>query len=123
MCDFLVKRVVVMFCMESREMVMEFRDFLCLNDCGVALNSVEWLETHHRSKVLEREQMVRDLHLKPGSIVVDVGCGPGLWIPWFADAIGEQGSIIGVDISVESLAAAQQRSKGTRYERQVFYKL
>src|SRR5947209_275859 len=102
---------------------MAVSDLLYVNDCGVPLNSVEWLETHHRSKAPEREQMVRDLHLKPGSLLVDVGCGPGLWIPLFADAVGPEGRIIGIDISAESLVAAQQRSRGMKYEQQVQYKL
>src|SRR5947199_7828610 len=109
--------------MKQRGSVMAVSDLLHVNDCGVALNSVEWLETHHRSKAPEREQMIRDLHLEPSSVIVDAGCGPGLWIPLFADAIGPQGRIIGVDISTEALVAAQQRSKGKKYERQVQYKL
>lgn len=93
-----------------------------INECGLPLNSIEWLETHHCSKALEREQMVRDLHLQRGSLVVDAGCGPGLWTPLLARAIGRQGRIIGVDISTEALVMAQQRSKGKWYSRQVQYK-
>src|SRR6266700_1819722 len=50
-----------------------------VNESGLPLNAIEWLETHHRSKAPEREQMIRDLHLKKGSYVVDAGCGPGHW--------------------------------------------
>jgi ubiquinone/menaquinone biosynthesis C-methylase UbiE len=93
------------------------------NECGLPLNAVAWLEMHHRCKAVEREQMIRDLQLKAGSLVVDAGCGPGLWIPLLARAIGPQGRIIGVDISVEALVTAQRRSAGTWYQRQVEYKL
>jgi len=93
-----------------------------VNECGLPLNAIEWLETHHRSKAPEREQMIWDLHLKPGSLLVDAGCGPGLWTPLLARAIGPKGHIIGVDISLEALVIAQRRSMGKRYQRQVEYK-
>lgn len=92
------------------------------NECGLPLNSIEWLETHHRSKAAERERMIRDLHLKRGGLVVDAGCGPGLWIPLLARAIGKRGHIIGVDLSTEALVTAQRRHAGTSYQQQVQYK-
>jgi ubiquinone/menaquinone biosynthesis C-methylase UbiE len=94
-----------------------------VNECGLPLNAIEWLEKHHFSKTPEREQMIRDLNLTPGSLVVDAGCGPGLWMPLIAQAIGPLGHIIGVDISVESLITAQRRSAGTWYHSQIDYKL
>lgn len=92
------------------------------NECGLPLNAIEWLVTHHRSKLVEREEMIQDLHLQRGSRVVDAGCGPGLWTPLLARAIGPRGHIIGVDLSAEALVTAQQRSRGEWYERQVSYK-
>jgi len=93
-----------------------------VNECGLPLNAIEWLETHHASKAREREQMIRDLHLKAGSFVVDAGCGPGLWTPLLARALGPKGRIIGVDISAEALVTAQRRSQGKSYRHQVQYK-
>ncbi|HZS75304.1 MAG TPA: methyltransferase domain-containing protein [Ktedonobacteraceae bacterium] len=92
-----------------------------VNESGLPLNAIEWLETHHRSKAPEREQMIRDLKIKKGSRVVDAGCGPGLWIPLLAQAIGRRGRITGVDISPEALVTAQQRNQ--EYSEQVQYKL
>ncbi len=93
-----------------------------VNECGLPLNAIEWLETHHRSKSPEREQMIRDLSLEPGSLIVDAGCGPGLWTPLLARAIGPKGHILGVDISPEALVTAQRRNKGRWYSRLVEYK-
>ncbi|MEO8974060.1 MAG: methyltransferase domain-containing protein [Ktedonobacteraceae bacterium] len=92
------------------------------NEYGLPLNAITWLETHHASKLAERSQMIRDLLLKPGSLVVDAGCGPGLWTPLLARAIGPHGRIIGVDIAQEALATAQQRSYERWYRHQVQYK-
>ena len=93
-----------------------------VNECGLPLNAVDWLVTHHRSKAPEREQMIRDLQMAPGSLVIDAGCGPGLWIPLLAHAIGSAGSILGIDISTEALVTAQQRGAGRWYQSQVQYK-
>ncbi len=93
-----------------------------MNESGLPLNAIEWLETHHQSKAPEREQMIRDLHLKKGSFVVDAGCGPGLWTPLLVRAIGSKGRVTGVDISPAALVTAYQRLQGRRYARQVQYK-
>jgi ubiquinone/menaquinone biosynthesis C-methylase UbiE len=93
-----------------------------VNECGLPLNAIEWLVTHHQSKANERGQMIRDLHLKSGSLVVDAGCGPGLWTPLLAQAISPTGQIIGIDISPEALVTAQRRSTNKWYRRQVQYK-
>jgi ubiquinone/menaquinone biosynthesis C-methylase UbiE len=93
-----------------------------VNESGLPLNAIEWLETHHHSKAPEREQMIRDLQLKKGSYVIDAGCGPGLWTPLLARAVGTRGRITGVDISPAALVTAHQRSQGQWYQRQVQYK-
>ncbi len=93
-----------------------------VNEGGLPLNAIEWLETHHRSKAPEREQMIRDIQFERGSKIVDAGCGPGLWTPLLARAIGFQGHILGVDISPEALVTAQRRSQGKWYQRLVQYK-
>ena len=101
---------------------MVVNDLVHGNECGLPLNAIEWLETHHKSKAKERGQMIRDLQLEPGSFVVDAGCGPGLWTPLLAEAIGPGGHILGVDISADALVTAQQRSYGKPYRRQIQYK-
>lgn len=93
-----------------------------VNECGLPLNAVEWLEMHHECKAHERDNMIRDLQLKPGSFAVDAGCGPGLWTPLLAQALGPMGRILGIDISTEALVTAQHRSLNTWYRHQVQYK-
>ena len=103
-------------------MAVQIHDFVHTNEGGLPLNDIEWLETHHRSKAPEREQMVRGLHLTKGSSVVDAGCGPGLWTPLLARAIGPKGHIIGVDVSSAALVTAQQRLQHKWYRHIVQYK-
>ncbi len=101
---------------------MAVNNVVHVNKCGLPLNAINWLETHHQSKAFERKRMIRDLQLQRGSFVVDAGCGPGLWTPLLAQAIGRTGYILGVDISPEALITAQRRSAHRSYRQQVQYK-
>ncbi len=101
---------------------MAVNNVVHVNECGLPLNAIEWLVTHHQSKAQERNQMIHDLHLQQGSFVVDAGCGPGLWTSLLAQNIGPTGRILGVDISTEALVTAQKRSANTWYRQLVHYK-
>ncbi|HLH62265.1 MAG TPA: methyltransferase domain-containing protein [Ktedonobacteraceae bacterium] len=98
---------------------MAVNNLIYENECGLPLNSIEWLEIHHRSKSPERTRMVRDLHIERGSHLVDAGCGPGLWTPMLAHAVGPEGRITGVDISIEALVTAHRRSQDKWYAPQL----
>lgn len=41
--------------------------------------------------------MVNDLNLRPGDVVLDLGCGPGLWAPLLAEKVKPHGRVIGLD--------------------------
>lgn len=60
--------------------------------------------------VRQREVTLGLLALTPGESVVDIGSGPGFLCESMADAVGEQGRVVGLDISDDLLAAAQQRN-------------
>lgn len=56
-----------------------------------------------------RSRAVELLRLKRGDCVLDFGCGTGLNFPLLIKAIGSEGQLIGVDLSSEMLACAQER--------------
>jgi SAM-dependent methyltransferase len=64
--------------------------------------------------VERRVQRVNDLLLaragaRAGERVLEIGCGTGAATVPFAEAVGERGRVVGVDISEPMLAAARQR--------------
>lgn len=73
------------------------------------LSSLGWLLDHHAVKYLDRRRMVDDLGLRPGDVVLDLGCGPGLWTPMFAEKVAPGGNVVGVDISKELIDYAVLR--------------
>ena len=56
-----------------------------------------------------RRMAVQALSLRPGDTVVEIGCGTGLNFRFLQEHIGEEGKIIGVDLTDRMLQAAQQR--------------
>lgn len=56
-----------------------------------------------------RKEAIRVLNLKPGNVVVDIGCGTGLNFPLLQEVVGSEGRIIGVDLTDAMLDQARQR--------------
>lgn len=56
-----------------------------------------------------RRKAVELLHLKPGDRVLDAGCGPGWSFPFLVAAVGETGSVDGVEISYAHADIAKNR--------------
>lgn len=56
-----------------------------------------------------RKQAVSALGLKPGDTVVEIGCGTGLNFGYLRDVVGEEGRIVGVDLTDAMLVQAEQR--------------
>ncbi|MDN5782713.1 MAG: methyltransferase domain-containing protein, partial [Luteimonas sp.] len=59
-------------------------------------------------RLQRRAVTLLDLH--PGDTVVDLGCGTGVNLQVLAEAVGEQGRVVGVDLSSEMLARARRRA-------------
>jgi ubiquinone/menaquinone biosynthesis C-methylase UbiE len=55
-----------------------------------------------------RQKVIQSLQLQAGQTVLDLGCGSGLNFELIIDAIGPQGTLIGVDFSAKMLRKAQK---------------
>ncbi len=75
-------------------------------ELGLELTSLQWLIDHHRTKEQERRHMVDHLNLQPGDVILDLGCGPGLWAPLLAEKVAPYGRVIGLDFSRDLLSYA-----------------
>ncbi len=69
-----------------------------------------WDETTAEKDTAKLDRMAKRLKIKPGSIVLDVGTGTGVFIPFLLCEIGEGGRIISLDIAERMLG--QARAKG-----------
>jgi len=59
---------------------------------------------------LKLTQMAARLHIRPGSVVLDVGTGTGVFIPYLRQSIGGDGKILALDIAEEMLHRARAKS-------------
>ncbi|WP_083802349.1 methyltransferase domain-containing protein [Micromonospora sp. ATCC 39149] len=66
-----------------------------------------WLPVRRRLDYKQR--FVVSLDVRPGHAVADIGCGPGTDLPRFADAVGEDGVVVGVDREPRMLEEARHR--------------
>jgi SAM-dependent methyltransferase len=75
---------------------------------------VEQLERVYRGRdVRRRRALVHEaLGATAGDRVLDVGCGPGFFVSELLDAVGPDGSVVGVDLSPDMLAVATKRAQG-----------
>jgi ubiquinone/menaquinone biosynthesis C-methylase UbiE len=60
---------------------------------------VERFEREGREVYDQREKIIELLHLKPGSVVADIGCGTGLFTRLLAPRVGPAGKVYAVDIA------------------------
>lgn len=80
------------------------------NASGRPLSSIAWLDAHHRAKLQERIIFVKKiLDLQPKKIV-DLGCGPGIWLDLFNQLASPDCELIGIDSDANALDHAVRRA-------------
>jgi len=72
--------------------------------------AAKWDETRWSSEdIAKLERMAKRLDIKPGSTVLDVGTGTGVFIPFLLREVGKGGRIIALDFAGEMLRQARAR--------------
>lgn len=71
------------------------------------------------NSVLDRRTLERDNAnlvkiLKPGHVVLDVGCGSGSMTKGIVEHVGNDGLVIGIDVSDQLISQAQQNFQGIK---------
>jgi SAM-dependent methyltransferase len=56
-----------------------------------------------------RRRAVDALDLAPGDTVVEMGCGTGANLPYLRDAVGPEGTVLGVDLAPGATSHARER--------------
>jgi len=92
--------------MQSETFIQDFENKA---DTGLIMSSTRWLIDHYKAKEKYRKQMVEDLDLKSGDIVLDVASGPGLWSNLLAAKVAPHGRVVGIDCSAEAISYAEKK--------------
>ncbi len=72
--------------------------------------AASWDETVAEKDTAKLERMAKRLRIKPGSIVLDVGTGTGVFIPFLFRELGRGGRVVALDFAERMLGCA--RAKG-----------
>jgi ubiquinone/menaquinone biosynthesis C-methylase UbiE len=72
-------------------------------------NLAKGLGNPERDNVQKPGQLVREMGVKPGMTVADVGTGIGYMLPFLSRAVGAEGKVIAEDIFDDFLEGAKQR--------------
>jgi SAM-dependent methyltransferase len=89
------------------------------NPSGLPLAGSEWLVAHHRAKLPERRAFSEQLAALGPSRVLDLGCGPGLWLDELDKLLPPECEFVGVDSDEATLSQAAQRAE--RWQRPVTF--
>ena len=68
-----------------------------------------WDETVAEKDLIKLEDMARRLDIEPGSTVLDVGTGTGVFVPFILSKLGTNGRLVCLDFAEEMLKRAQAK--------------
>ena len=77
---------------------------------------IQALSSPDRAKRLRVEQLVKNLELKPGDTVADLGTGAGVLLPYLSKQVAGSGVVIAQDIHEDFLAAARSMAEEEKLE-------
>jgi SAM-dependent methyltransferase len=73
-----------------------------------------WLVRESREREEECSTMLKQLGIKPGQTICDMGCGNGFYTLKLAELVGETGQVLAVDIQPEMLRLLDEQNKEAR---------
>jgi ubiquinone/menaquinone biosynthesis C-methylase UbiE len=76
----------------------------------MGVGGAPWLVRKNRQQEEDCATLLRELKLKPAMIVCDMGCGNGFYTLKMADMVGQNGTVLAVDIQAEMLRLLQARA-------------
>lgn len=82
------------------------------NKSGKPLSSTAWLEAHHHAKLPERTKFAQRIAARHPQTIVDLGCGPGIWLDLLNKHADRTCEFIGLDADDAALKNAIDRSRG-----------
>ena len=77
----------------------------------MSYRGADWLVRVERQREEDCEMLLKQLKMKPGMVVCDMGCGNGFYALQMAKAVAPGGKVLAVDIQSEMLRLLQARAE------------
>ena len=81
------------------------------NESGSPLSSTAWLQAHHRAKLTERRLFAQSILDCQPKRIVDLGCGPGLWLELLNELAPADCEFFGIDNNLAAIEEARRRAE------------
>ncbi len=69
------------------------------------------LEDPSRLELFDPEKVLKEFGIREGLTVLDVGTGPGFYLPYLSRLVGKKGKIYGIDIQEEMVKRAKEKAQ------------
>jgi len=69
-----------------------------------------WDETVAEKDTTKLERMAERLNIEPGSTILDVGTGTGVFLPFLLERVGEKGHIVALDFAEKMLRKSRDKN-------------
>jgi len=76
----------------------------------------DWLLRESRQREEDCKRLIKELRVKPGQVICDMGCGNGFYTLKLAQLTGKTGKVYAVDIQQEMLDMLQRRAQAAKLE-------
>jgi len=76
----------------------------------------DWLVRESRQREEDCKRLLKELHVQPGQVICDMGCGNGFYTLKLARLTGKTGKVYAVDIQQEMLDMLQRRAKAAELD-------
>ena len=79
-------------------------------------SGADWLTRESRQREEDCKTLLKELHVQPGQVICDMGCGNGFYTLKLARLTGAAGRVYAVDIQQEMLDMLKQRARKAKLE-------
>jgi ubiquinone/menaquinone biosynthesis C-methylase UbiE len=76
----------------------------------------DWLVRQSRQREEDCKRLLKEIRVKPGQVICDMGCGNGFYALKLAQLTGRKGKVYAIDIQQEMLDMLQRRARAARLE-------
>lgn len=73
-----------------------------------------FLDNPLRAILINRERFLREMGVKQGDVVLEVGCGPGFFTTVLSEIVGETGRVYAQDVEERMIGRLKKKLKGLR---------
>ncbi len=71
--------------------------------------NIHKLEDPSRIELFDPEKTLREFGIREGMTVLDVGTGPGFYLPYLSKMVGEKGKVYAIDVQEEMVKRAREK--------------